>query len=183
MGSLSDFVQSPLSYGLDTVPIEVRYQICLDVLEGLKCLHAEGIVHGDVKPANILIFKYQNQEVPFIAKISDFGMCVALEAETSMSYAHCQGTSAWAAPELVKYRENREDEPGEVVLSKSDVFSYGLLVLSVLYCSGDVPFEFDDYVEDSAIDSADHMLNDYMRSPNSNPDLALVVCSPRWVIS
>lgn len=164
LGSLLDLLKTPTLYGEQAISFETRYQLSMDVLEGLRCVHNEGIVYGDVKPANTLVFRQQNPEAPFVAKIADFGMCVAVEEECSLSYGPYHGTPAWAAPELVKYREGCEEKTEDVMLSKCDVFSYGLLVLSVLYRSGKSPLDYDAYVQDSAIEAACHLLDDYKGS-------------------
>lgn len=158
-GSLDELLQNSDSFNRPTILPEVRYQLCLDVLEGLICLHNEQFVHGDVKPANILIFEQQNPDVPFIAKISDFGMCLSLDTELSVSYDSYHGTTDWLAPELVRFHALRT-ENDDVTLSKCDVFSYGLLVLSVLCCSGQAPFKYDAFNQRSAIAAAEHLLED-----------------------
>lgn len=163
-GSLLELLQNPERYGLEAVPIATRYQLNLDILEGLRCLHRENIVHGDLKPANILIFRQQSPEVPFIAKINDFGMCVSLEEASSISYGSYQGTPEWVAPEIQKYRTGYEETIEDVKLCKCDVFSLGLLVLSVLFLAGEPPLKYDVHIEDSAIAAADRLLHESERT-------------------
>ncbi|KAI4264148.1 MAG: hypothetical protein L6R42_000729 [Xanthoria sp. 1 TBL-2021] len=160
-GSLLDLLENPEMFDLQTLSIDTRYQLCLDVLEGLMCLHNEKFVHGDVKPANILVFKQSVPEVPLVAKISDFGMCLSLEDESSIAYESYQGTAEWAAPELVRSRAGCKIQQDEILLSKCDVFSFGLLVLSLLFLSGEPPFEFDVYMKNSAIAAAHCLLDEY----------------------
>ncbi|KAL8678627.1 MAG: hypothetical protein Q9186_005017 [Xanthomendoza sp. 1 TL-2023] len=76
-GSLLDLLQKPGSHELESISMETRYQLSMDILEGLVCLHNENIVHGDVKPANILVFRQQIPGVLFVAKISDFATATA----------------------------------------------------------------------------------------------------------
>ena len=40
----------------ETRSIEVKYQFSLDIANGLEALHHLKIVHGDVKPDNVLVF-------------------------------------------------------------------------------------------------------------------------------
>merc|ERR1712212_568485 len=73
------------------------------VVSGLNYIHSNGIIHMDVKPANIII---TSKNVP---KIADFGCCIsALKAATANSDAaskghlslHVPGTPGYTAPEL-----------------------------------------------------------------------------------
>jgi serine/threonine protein kinase len=56
------------------LPVQTKLELCADVARGLDVLHDLGIVHGDVKIENILIFK--GQERDYVAKIADFGSAV-----------------------------------------------------------------------------------------------------------
>ena len=56
----------------------------LDIARGLCCLHENNIIHGDLKPHNVLL---QNKPFVdsrgFIAKIADFGLSIKMESEQS----------------------------------------------------------------------------------------------------
>ncbi|CZR56214.1 uncharacterized protein PAC_06102 [Phialocephala subalpina] len=56
----------------------IKHQIALDIAPGLEVLHKYHIVHGDMKPENILVFECHDTKVPFVAKLSDFGLCIDL---------------------------------------------------------------------------------------------------------
>ena len=58
-----------------------KNKLCFDVLKGIQGLHAAGIIHGDLKGANILI--YMTVEKFPIAKITDFGYSSTLSYSTS----------------------------------------------------------------------------------------------------
>ena len=106
-----------LKKGSDAPPGFLKVQFCSDIASGLEAIHAEGIVHSDLKPANVLIFR---EEWRFVAKLADFGFSLKESVDAA------GGTEGWQAPEANSL------EPG-------DRFSYGLLIWSVLYLCGDVP--------------------------------------------
>ena len=62
------------------------------VANGMHAVHAQGLLHLDLKPANVLIGP---NLVPWIA---DFGLCTPIE--TAPSLAERRGTTPYAAPEL-----------------------------------------------------------------------------------
>jgi serine/threonine protein kinase len=97
-----------------------KQAICRDVAAGLDWLHKCRIVHSDVKFANVLIFRDGDGHR---AKISDFGFALdvdALEA-TGVESAQLDGFSPPCAPEAASLIPLN-------LLTKFDVFSYGLLV-------------------------------------------------------
>ena len=121
--------------------LEVRHQMISDVLAGLACLHGADVVHGDLKPANVLVFEQRHPSVPYTAKLNDFGMCIALEDNSSVSYQSYGGTPGWLAPEIYDPEgEGRQDPFDPRLLFKCDIFSFGLLALSAFIGSGEPPF-------------------------------------------
>lgn len=75
--------------------IELRRRLCLNICQGLECLHECGIVHGDIKAENVLIFTDSDNK--YKAKLSDFGYSVVLDA--SRKTLSLGGTRPWKAPE------------------------------------------------------------------------------------
>lgn len=120
---------------------EVKHQLCLDIVEGLAILHSCGIVHGDVKPDNVLVFKQDNSNVPYLGKLSDFGVCISMEETHSLSFQSYRGTLGWIPPEVVEYQEHIHGEFEPELLLKCDCFSYGLVALSVLITGGRPPLD------------------------------------------
>jgi len=96
------------------------------VLEGLRAIHEKGIVHGDLKPANVLITE------TLTPKISDFGMASIL-SEKMFPVAFLRGSSNWAAPEVLQGRKPDY---------RSDLFSAG--IIGFLLFTGRHPFHRDD---------------------------------------
>jgi hypothetical protein len=106
----------------DAAAIEVAAQ----VLEGLGHAHERGIVHRDVKPANVLLA----DEGPGISvRILDFGLARFAEGETLTGAGDVPGTLAYIAPERLH---------GEPAGAAGDVWSVGVLLYEAL--AGHHPF-------------------------------------------
>ncbi|PUU75249.1 kinase-like domain-containing protein, partial [Tuber borchii] len=91
----------------------------LDIAQGLSALHDAGIIHGDIKTDNMLVYP---AEAPFfcIAKLSDIGFSV-LDMEKNKKIYNI-GTPGWQAPELGDIGVSTN------MLTKCDYFSLGLLI-------------------------------------------------------
>ncbi|CAI4213882.1 unnamed protein product [Parascedosporium putredinis] len=68
----------------------------LDITSGLGALHAHGVVHGDLKPNNILVFNEWGRG--YTAKLADFGSAILL-SETEFPCRAPPGTRVYRAPE------------------------------------------------------------------------------------
>jgi serine/threonine protein kinase len=97
----------------------VAIAIVRECLAALAALHREGILHGDIKSANIMVKRTGN------AKIIDIGSAVALDEMTACRTC----TPAYAAPEVL---EGRDLSP------RSDLASLGYVLVEML--SGQPPF-------------------------------------------
>src|SRR5262249_36099794 len=113
------------------LPLEEALDIALQTARGLAAAHARGVIHRDVKPANILLPACDLEDVakPQAAKITDFGLARAIDDGTVTESGFLPGTPAYMAPEQAS---------GEAVDHRADLFSLG----SVLYamCTGRPPF-------------------------------------------
>ncbi|KAK2821124.1 hypothetical protein Q7C36_020467 [Tachysurus vachellii] len=96
--------------------LKERLQIALDVVEGIRFLHSQGLVHRDIKLKNVLLDK-QNR-----AKITDLGFC---KPEAMMS-GSIVGTPIHMAPELFTGKYDHS----------VDVYAFGILFWYL--CSGSV---------------------------------------------
>ncbi|MEV2192684.1 serine/threonine-protein kinase [Streptomyces phaeochromogenes] len=91
------------------------------VCEGLHQLHHAGWVHGDLKPANVLLMKDGS------ARLGDFNM--AAEMEGTHAYAPAFATPDYTAPELLW---SEVSERGTRIRPTADVWSFGVLAHLVL---------------------------------------------------
>jgi serine/threonine-protein kinase len=98
----------------------IAIAVLRDCLAGLAALHRDGIVHGDLKPANILLKRAGN------AKIIDIGSAVELRGAVSRR----AWSPAYAAPEVM---EGGDHTP------RSDLASLGYVLVEMM--AGHSPFE------------------------------------------
>lgn len=118
----------------------IKHQLALDIGAGLEAIHALNIIHGDIKPANILIFPQDDLDVPLVAKLSDFGVCIDMSQSTISPYAY-SGTIGWRGPEkdAEEYDEVRFGKFEAPHLKQFDAFSYGMLLLALFVTDKGLP--------------------------------------------
>ena len=97
-------------------------QIGYDMAKALGYVHDHGVIHRDVKPANIMMFDYRHDAARVRAKLTDFGIAVMMEAPLAREGAFV-GTAAYVSPEQAK---------GEALGPPSDIYSLGLVLLECL---------------------------------------------------
>lgn len=109
-------------------PLEVAEAIRVGagVADALRAAHAAGILHRDVKPANVMVAE------DGAVKVLDFGIARTLGATTLTQEASVVGTAAYMAPERALGR------PGD---ERSDIYSLGCLLFAML--TGRPPFTGD----------------------------------------
>lgn len=102
-------------------------KIAIQIADGLAALHAQGIVHRDIKPDNIIYTSAR----PRHAKLLDFGIARGMQAteEKLTQSGVLIGTPAYMAPEQLL---------GESASKSSDIYSLGMLLHELLY--GELPF-------------------------------------------
>jgi tetratricopeptide (TPR) repeat protein len=139
---------------------EERLGLALEVAEALSAIHGHGLIHRDLKPGNVLVTREGH------AKVVDFGLvrrvevsegpstleqkptlsleelaALSPEEEGTASVALTTpgavlGTASYMSPEQIR---------GEEVDSRSDIFSFGILLYQLM--TGRHPFERDSLVE------------------------------------
>ncbi|KAL8481121.1 hypothetical protein ACS0TY_027597 [Phlomoides rotata] len=119
-GSLEAWLHGPLGLNCP-LDWDTRMKIALDAARGLAYLHEDSqpcVIHRDFKASNILL------ENNFHAKVSDFGLAKqAPEGRANYLSTRVMGTFGYVAPEYAMTGH---------LLVKSDVYSYGVVLLELL---------------------------------------------------
>src|SRR4029453_15786364 len=109
------------------LPIDRAVAIGRQIAEALAAAHAEGVIHRDLKPHNILIDRSGT------AFVSDFGLAKSLASAADMTRSgELPGTPRYMAPEQVS---------GGQVDHRVDLYAFGLILYEMV--TGTVPFHGD----------------------------------------
>ncbi|GAB2285024.1 MAP3K epsilon protein kinase 1 [Dionaea muscipula] len=114
-GSLANIIK-PNKFG--PFPEQLVAHYIAQVLEGLVYLHEQGVIHRDIKGANILATKEG------LVKLADFGVATKL-TEADVNTHSVVGTPYWMAPEVIEMSG---------VCAASDIWSVGCTVIELLTC-------------------------------------------------
>lgn len=117
---------------------EDALRLLRQIAEGVDAAHREGIVHGDLKSANILLSPGEDGEW---ACITDFGLAKAItsgdeSAESMSEVSLTGGTPLWMAPEQLL---------GCPADRRSDVYAFGLIAYEM--ATGRLPFQGGEWAE------------------------------------
>lgn len=121
---------------ISTLPIERRILVLKTVAHSLMVLHQLNIVHGDLKPDNILI--KQTKTGDYVAKLIDFDNSYFSAAPPEISdESDIVGDPVYYSPELGKYiKRDSSISPNDLSIS-SDIFTLGIIYSQ--YLTGKLP--------------------------------------------
>jgi len=139
------------------MPLDRMLNFARQFAEALAAAHAEGVIHRDLKPQNILVGKDDH------IYISDFGLAKSFEegAVGMTRTGAFLGTPRYMSPEQV------EGKPAD---QRSDLYAYGLILYEMV--TGDVPF-----TGESTLKVMYQRVQEKVKSPKLvNPDL------PNWLV-
>ncbi len=136
-GDLRDWAEA--RGGLGTVPLETRLELVAQIAVAMGAAHSVGVLHKDIKPANILISEVSGKSTPR-ASLTDFGIGLitdpgalaargitaaglTLTLAGSSSSDSATGTRMYMAPELVE---------GKTATTLSDIYSLGVVLYQMV---------------------------------------------------
>jgi serine/threonine protein kinase/tetratricopeptide (TPR) repeat protein len=135
------------------MPVERLVNIAKQLAGALEAAHAEGVVHRDLKPHNVLV------DASDQVYVSDFGLAKSLEGESTTMMTRIGevlGTPRYMSP------EQAELKPAD---HRSDLYSFGVILYEM--AAGDAPF-----VADSTVQVMFQHLTQKPKDPRlANPDL------------
>ena len=112
----------------EAMKVEQAVTLVSQVADALQYAHAQGVVHRDVKPANVLMAR------PDWVQLSDFGIARVLEQNTNLTHSGSAffGTPHYMAPEQAR---------GDPVSPQTDQYALGIVLYEML--TGTIPYSAD----------------------------------------
>ena len=129
-----EYIKGPtakeLLFRRGSLEVKEAVDFMLQLSHGIAKAHAQGIIHRDIKPQNILV------KADGTIKVSDFGIAQAGDALQLTKVDSVMGSVHYLAPELVR---------GEGASQQSDIYAMGIIFFEIL--TGNPPFDGDMPVE------------------------------------
>ncbi len=94
------------------------YKSLQDIAAGMDYLHTVGVLHGDLKGANVLLKSTATDPRGFMCKLADFGLSRVLDVDMTHISTHTYGTISYMPPELLSQGK---------MTRAADVYSFGML--------------------------------------------------------
>jgi serine/threonine protein kinase len=139
------------------LPVARVLRLTAEIGGALDAAHNEGLIHRDVKPANILLDATADLASSETAYLADFGLTKRAHSEVSPTLTgDLLGTIDYIAPEQIE---------GKAVGSRADLYSLGCVVFQCL--TGEVPYRKEN---DAAVLWA-HMQEEPPRATDLRPEL------------
>ncbi|MEJ2560466.1 MAG: protein kinase [Anaerolineae bacterium] len=118
------------------LPLDIVLEIATGILKALSYAHEQGLVHRDIKSANVMIADD--------VKLTDFGLA-SLQSILKRGIGFVAGTPAYMAPEQIE---------GRAIDGRADLYALGVLLFEVI-SGGRLPFEYTD--NDAMLDAHLHV--------------------------
>ncbi|WP_416178022.1 Stk1 family PASTA domain-containing Ser/Thr kinase [Dialister sp.] len=133
------------------IPIDTAVRIAIEIGYALEDAHANGIIHCDIKPHNVLLTKTGK------VKVTDFGIARAINSSTVIDKESILGSVHYLSP---------EQAAGDKITEKTDIYSLGIVLYEML--THHLPFE-----GETAVSIAlQHMQGDIPRPTKYNPAIS-----------
>ena len=99
-----------------------KMNICIDVILAVEAIHSSGMIHGDIKPLNIIIQHHGERQL--VAKMIDLAGSSDLLDDSGDNFRPRMGTELWSAPEICVKNSS-------IDWFAADVYSLGLVIASI----------------------------------------------------
>jgi serine/threonine protein kinase len=123
--TLKDYLYDP-SNKAQRLPLDEALRITRQSVEALSYAHQRGMIHRDVKPANLMLDEKENNRVV----LTDFGIAKLLTGSQNTMSGGLVGTPAYMSP---------EQGMGETGDERSDLYSLGVILYQML--TGTLPYD------------------------------------------